>query len=136
MESISQLNPLAVAAATLVYFIFGALWFTPLFGKVYDDSLGFERPKGYKWAPIFYWMPSLSSLLSVLLINWLYVTIKPASMAEAMLIGAVVGLVGLSVSFNNAVTCNKPSPLKHGAVTGFYHLSASVLAVIVVHVIN
>jgi len=136
METITEINLVALAVGAFVYFMLGALWFTPLFGKAYDDSLGFKRPKDYKWAPIFYWMPLASSILTVALIAWLHATITPESVGGAMLLGAVVGLAGLSVSFNNAVTPNKPGPLLHGAVTGFYHLTASMLAAIVVHIVS
>lgn len=136
MESITNINVIALLTGTFVYFMLGALWFTPLFGKAYDDALGFKRPKGYKWAPIFYWMPLVSSIVTVALIAWLHTTIAPESVGGAMLLGIVVGLAGLSVSFNNAVTPNKPGPLLHGAVTGFYHLTASILAAAIVHVVS
>ncbi len=53
-EAFGQINWLAVAAATLAYYLLGALWFTPLLGASWDRAVGFERPKGHRFPPIYY----------------------------------------------------------------------------------
>lgn len=45
MEPLMHLSPLALAVATLAFFVFGFLWYTPLFGKVWAKEMGFERDK-------------------------------------------------------------------------------------------
>ncbi len=45
MEPLIHLSPLALVIATLAFFVFGFLWYTPLFGKVWAKEMGFERDK-------------------------------------------------------------------------------------------
>jgi hypothetical protein len=134
MLNLVDINLIQVLAGALVYFILGAIWFTPVFGKTYDNSLGFSRPKKYKWQPIFYWMPLLSSLLVSFVIILLHLAIKPSNVTESLTIGTIVGLALLSVSLNNAVTPITPKPLIYGAVTGFYHLIGSILVSVIIGV--
>jgi hypothetical protein len=37
-----QLNYLAIFVATVVQFIFGAIWYTPIFGKIWGKMHGFD----------------------------------------------------------------------------------------------
>lgn len=64
-----QLRWSAILLATVAYYVLGAIWFTPVFGRVYDKALGFERAKGYKWPLIYYIGPFISSLFVTVAIS-------------------------------------------------------------------
>ena len=43
MITLSDINWWAVLLATFGYYVLGALWFTPLFGRAWDRSIGYDR---------------------------------------------------------------------------------------------
>lgn len=128
-----ELNWWAVLLATLVYFILGALWFTPLFGKYYDLALGFDRQKDYKWPAIYYISPFVNSLIVSIATAMLVYLLKIELLADAASLGLIVG-VGYAgaISFNNAVNPVTPRPLLYGAVTGGYHVVGITLIAMLV----
>lgn len=128
-----ELNWWAVLLATLVYFILGALWFTPLFGKYYDLALGFGRQKDYKWPAIYYISPFVNSLVVSIATAMLVYLLKIELLVDAASLGLIVG-VGYAgaISFNNAVNPVTPRPLLYGAVTGGYHVVGITLIAMLV----
>lgn len=128
-----ELNGWVVLLATLVYFILGGLWFTPLFGKYYDLALGFDRQKDYKWPSIYYISPFVNSLVVSIATSMLVHLLKIELLADAVSLGLIVG-VGYAgaISFNNAVNPITPRPLLYGAVTGGYHVVGITLVAMVV----
>lgn len=133
VEIILELNGWAVLLATFVYFVLGALWFTPLFGKYYDRALGFDRQKDYKWPPIYYISPFVSSLIISIATAMLVRLLKIELLADAAILGLIVGLgYAAAISFNNAVNPVTPRPLLYGAVTGGYHVVGITLVAMVV----
>ncbi|MEQ1532277.1 MAG: DUF1761 domain-containing protein [Sideroxydans sp.] len=129
---VSELNGWAVLLATLVYFVLGALWFTPLFGKYYDLALGFDRQKDYKWPAIYYLSPLVNSLLVSFATALLVYLLKIELLADAVALGLIVGIgYAGAISFNNAVNPITPRPLLYGAVTGGYHLVGITLVALI-----
>lgn len=128
-----ELNWWAVLLATFVYFILGALWFTPLFGRYYDLALGFDRQKDYKWPAIYYISPFVNSLVVSIATSMLVYLLKIELLADAVTLGLIVG-VGYAgaISFNNAVNPVTLRPLLYGAVTGGYHAIGITLVAIIV----
>ncbi len=133
-DAFGEVNWLAVLLATLAYYLLGALWFTPLFGWAWDRALGFERPRGNRFPPLYYVMPLLSSALASVATAVLAAALRVEQLGEAIVLGALVGVgYALAVSFNNAVNPRTPRPLLYGAVTGGYHVvGLLVVSVIVV----
>jgi len=130
---ILELNGWAVLLATFVYFVLGALWFTPLFGKYYDLALDFDRQKDYKWPPIYYISPLVSSLIVSTATAMLVYLLKIDLLADAVMLGLIVGVgYAATISFNNAVNPVTPKPLLYGAVTGGYHVVGITLVAVVV----
>jgi len=132
-DVISDLNWLGIVLATVAYFILGALWFTPLFGALYDKAMGFSRPKKYKWGMIYYVMPAVSAFMVSLTTGALTEALALVELSDAIILGIVVG-IGYTgaVSFNNAVNPKTPRPLLYGAVTGSYHLVGAILVSIII----
>lgn len=128
MFNVNELNWLAITLATLVYFILGAIWFTPLFGKAYDKALDSKRAKGQKWPLIYYVGPFLSALVTTVATAILLNALNISLMQDALLLGLIVGVgYAASVSFNNAINPKTPRPLLYGTVTGGYHIVGIVI---------
>lgn len=124
----SELNWLAIIAATLAYFILGAIWFTPLFGSAYDKALDSKRAKDQKWPAIYYVGPFLSALVTTIATSILIYALRVSQLSDALLLGLIVGVgYAMSISFNNAINPRIPRPLLYGAVTGSYHVAGIVI---------
>lgn len=127
-DVVSELNWLAIVLATLAYFILGAIWFTPLFGKAYDAALESKRTKDQKWPPIYYVGPFVSALITTIATSILLYALHVGQMSDALLLGLIVGVgYAMSISFNNAINPKTPRPLLYGAVTGSYHVVGIVI---------
>lgn len=137
LDAIANLSWLAVALASLTYYLLGALWFTPLFGKAWDRSIGFDRPRDYRFGAIYYLTPLVSSIVIATATAILVNAHDPKQIEEALLLGLVVG-VGYSaaVSVTNAVTPITPKPLLFGVITGSYHVVGIVIASAVTFVLK
>jgi hypothetical protein len=121
----------AVVVATLAYFVLGALWFTPLFGKAWDVAVGFDRPKGHRFGAIYYVTPLVSSLIVSIATDALIRALD--LVADAVAFGVLVGIgYAAAVSVNNAVTPNTPRPLLFGTGTGGYHVVGIVLVSVII----
>ncbi len=127
-DVISELNWLAIILATLVYFVLGAIWFTPLFGKAYDRALDSKRAKNQKWPALYYIGPFLSALITTIATAVLLYSLNIGQISDALCLGLIVGVgYAMSISFNNAINPKTPRPLLYGAVTGGYHVVGIVI---------
>ncbi|MFB6612364.1 DUF1761 domain-containing protein [Agromyces sp. NPDC056379] len=133
LDSFLLVNWAAVAVATALCYVLGALWFTPFFGRAWDRALGTTRVRGERFPPVYYLVPLASCLLGATAIGALVVAVEADGWVDAVVLGLLVG-VGLSaaVSFTDALTPVMPHPLRYGAVTGSYHVLCSVVAALVV----
>ena len=129
LDALVDLSWFAVAVATLAYYVLGALWFTPLFGRAWDESIGRTRSKGDRFPASSYLVPLVSSLMVTVTMAALLSAAPPATRADALGLGLVVGLgVAVAVSVTNALTPHTPHPFRLGFITGGYHLVGIVLA--------
>ena len=120
--ALADLSWLAIGVATLAYYLLGALWFTPLFGRAWDGATGHRRGRGERVGTAYYVVPLVSALLVTVAMGVL-LGVGPGRTSDALALGLVVGLgVAVAVSVNNALTPNTPRPFVLGAVTGGYHL--------------
>jgi uncharacterized protein DUF1761 len=133
ISALASINWLAVGLATLAYYALGAVWFTPLFGKAWDRSIGHTRTKGERFGAIYYVVPLVACVAVAVATAVLVEASGISSPLEAVVLGLVVG-VGSSaaVSFTNAVNPSTPHPLLYGVVTGSYHAAGAVLVALIV----
>ena len=101
-DVINEINWLAVALATLAYFILGAIWFTPLFGKAYDKGTGIKRSPKQKWPAMYYIGPFLSSLAVTVAAAILLYALHVQNISEAVILGLIIGMGLASISISNA----------------------------------
>lgn len=129
MINISNLNWLGIGLAFLAYFILGALWFTVLFGKQYQASLGRENQTSpAKPAPIFIVGPAICSLVITIATAMLMAAFNIRSYGAAIQFGLIVGIGYLVANtVNIAINPNMPRPLFYGAISGAYHLTGILI---------
>lgn len=107
---LNEVNWLIILLATVVYFILGAVWFTPLFGKAYDIGTGVKRSSKQKWPAIYYYAPFLSSLVVSVSIGITLYAMNIQSLADAVTLGLLFGIALAAISLSNAVMPNMPRP--------------------------
>lgn len=128
-NAIISVNWFAVLAATAVSFVFGGMWFTVLFGKLYAAALGREHDPKARPAPIFIVGPLICSLVTNITSAVLMRSLHIAALGDALLFGAIVGIGYLvSTMTNIAINPNIPRPLMYAAINGPYFLLSSLLA--------
>lgn len=94
--TLTGINFLAVIVSTLVYFVLGALWYSPLlFDKQFMRFRGATREQLMAEPPIKYLYALLSDLLSALVLAIIINLVKPAGVVDGIFVGVVmaVGLV-------------------------------------------
>lgn len=136
LDIINEVNWLIILLATVVYFMLGAVWFTPLFGKAYDVGTGVKRSTKQKWPPIYYYAPFLSSLVVTIAMGVVMNALNVQNLADAAVIGLLFGLSLAAISFSNGVTPNMPRPVTFGLVVGGYHLVSAVISSIVIYTLG
>ena len=119
----ADISWLSILVAFIPYFLLGALWFTLLFSKQYNISLGRENEKPQKPAPMFIVGPAICCMVitvaSAILIHLLQID----SYENALIFAAIVGLGYLFANtVNIAINPNIPRPLRYGIISGTYHL--------------
>ena len=130
-SSLTDLSWLAIGIATLVYYLLGALWFTPLFGAAWDTAIGYTR--GARFSAAYYVVPLVSSLLVTVAMGVLVAAAGVEQWADALVLGLLVGVgVALAVSVNNALTPHTPHPFRLGLITGGYHVVGIVAVTLIV----
>ena len=130
-SSLTDLSWLAIGIATLVYYLLGALWFTPLFGAAWDTAIGYTR--GARFSAAYYVVPLVSSLLVTVAMDVLVAAAGVEQWADALVLGLLVGVgVALAVSVNNALTPHTPHPFHLGLITGGYHVVGIVAVTLIV----
>lgn len=131
-DVVSDISWLAIIIAMLAYFMLGALWFTPFFGKAYDAALGTKRDKGQKWPAIYYIGPFVSALVTSIATAVLVYALDISNVSNALTLGLILGVgVAFSISCNNAINPKTPRPLLYGIVTGGYHVVGITIVAII-----
>lgn len=117
----------AAALGGLLYYLLGAAWFTPLFGRSWDRSIGYDRSRNTGRFPLgYYLLPLAGALVTTVVIAAIY---PPGGGVGAGLVsGAGVGIAAAAASFTNALTPHTAHPYVFGAITAGYHLTGATLA--------
>lgn len=129
---ITAINWLSVLFAFVAYFILGTLWFTLLFSKQYNVSLGKENDNKKNIAPIFIIGPALCCLVITIASAILMYSLNINSFESALLFAAIIGIGYLFANtVNIAINPNIPKPLLYGAISGTYHLVGILIVSII-----
>ena len=123
IEAFGAMNRLAAALGAIAYFVLGALWFSPLFGRVWDRAVGHERQRGERFPTSYYVVPLVSSIAIAVAIAWLAEAVELAGFWDGAVFTIALGVgIAAAVSVTNAMTPNMRHPFVYGAVTGGYHV--------------
>lgn len=132
LAALEDISWLAVIVGTLAYYLLGAIWFSPAFGRQWDKALGFSRPERWRPGTLYYLAPLLGCLASTIATAILVQATGVQSMGGAVSLGLVVGIgYSAAVSAVNAITPNTPRPILYGAVTGGYHTVGSLIVAVI-----
>lgn len=82
----------SILIAGVAYFVLGGLWFTPLFGKQWDNAVGFERPIRWRPSTIYYIGPLAGCLVVSFAMSILFNIAQPESLQKAVALGLVCGV--------------------------------------------
>jgi hypothetical protein len=138
-DHLSDINWLGVLVATVIYMVLGALWYGPLFGKVWMKAMGWEGPaEGESPGAATYAIPAICYLVASIATGLLAEATGSDSVAEGLALGLVVGigyavtLTIVSVTFD---TTKRPSPATLAVLTGAYNLISLVIAAVLVSIL-
>jgi hypothetical protein len=135
-DALGQLNWLAVIVGALIYFVLGALWYSPMvLGRQWQRSIGWDPERTPpQMSPTTYVVPGLAYLVMAIAVGLLAAATGTDTAAEGVILGLVLG-IGLSLMHtlvDATFDPNKPQPWTWFAINGTYHaLGLLIVAVIV-----
>ncbi len=135
--NIFDLNWIGIIIASIVYFIFGGLWFSPIgFQKQWDKAIGFDRQKTWKPTAIYYFGPFVSGLIASVAHAILIQNTKIDSLFDSITLGLITGLgFAFAISFINAITPKMKNPILFGLITGLYHTTGFVIISVIIYLL-
>jgi len=123
---LSQVSWLGVIVGAAIYFVLGALWYSPpLFAKPWQTAIGWDparQPPQMK--PMTYVLPAILYLTVGVAMAVLAAATGTDTLTEGLVLGLVTGLgfalpmTGVEATFDP----NKPKPLTWFLITVAYHL--------------
>ena len=137
-DVLSELNWLAVLVGAVVYFVLGALWYSPmLLGRPWQRSIGWDPERTPpQMSPITYVVPFLAYVVMAIAVGMLAKATGSDNATEGLILGLVVG-VGLSLAhtlIDATFDPNKPEPWTWFAINGAYHTIGLIIVAVIVSV--
>ena len=121
----SQINYVAVLVAGIVYFVLGALWYSPLlFAKPWMAAVGFTDEDVQGGSPLIYLYPLIFYVIAAAVVAVLIQALGVMSIAEAIFLGAL-GWLGFMLPAIGASYVFESRPFNLFLITGGYHFFAS-----------
>lgn len=122
-----------IAVGAVAYYLLGAAWFTPLFGRAWDRSIGHDRSgPNTRFSISYYIVPFVSALTATTVIAALANALSTTGVVPSALVGMGFGLGIAAASVTNALTPHTPHPYLFAIITGGYHLFGCTIAGIIV----
>ena len=134
---LQHLNWLAIAVSAIAYFALGAIWFGPLFGKMWMQGHGISLPseeerKNMNMGKIF-GMSFIKTVVMVILTAYVVMIINyNGNMMTALKIGAVLGGISAFPIGINYLFMKKPFSI--WALDGGYHFCGVMMTALIVSV--
>ncbi len=134
MELFLQLNYLAILVAALAHFAFGAIWYTPLFGKKWGELVGMKMDSSKGGASIA--VPMILQLVNtfIMVVGLAYfIRLAPQQdLGSALLIGGLLGiLIQTTAHAPKAFFQGKPALF---LIDGGYQLIGTLIAALILGV--
>ena len=137
LESLGELNWLAVIVGALVYFALGALWYSPaIFGRPWMRSIGWDPERGATGGAMTYLVPVVAYLVMSVGVGMLAAATGSDTLVEGIVLGLIVGvLLSLMHTFVDAsFDPMKPEPWTWFAINGTYHALGLIIVAVIVSV--
>lgn len=137
-ELLGDLNWLAVVVGAVVYFVLGALWYSPfLLGKAWQRSIGWDPERASPAASAMtYVVPFFAYLVMATATGLIAAAVGSDTFGEGLTLGVIIG-VGYAAahSFVDAsFDPNKPEPWTWFAINATYHALGLIVVAIIVSV--
>jgi hypothetical protein len=133
---LAGINWIAVVVATVLYFGLGAAMFAPFtpIGRAWVTASGYESPtSGMSASNVFYVVPALTSLVSVVATALLARATGTDTLGEGIVLGLVVGIGYAAVILLNTAAFEfaKPNRWLWGTIDATYHAIGLLIAAVV-----
>lgn len=133
LDTLGDLNWLAVIVAAVAYYALGAIWYSrPVLGNTWMASIGWEPDPddGPQMTAATIVLPIIAFLVAAIALGMLAVATGTDTLGEGLVLGLVVGIgIAAAITLTTAAYDPKsPKPMTWFWVTGSYHLVGLVIA--------
>lgn len=129
IEAISQVDWLAVLAASIANFLLGGIWFVALVGKYYPIVLGIADRPPQKPGPLFLIGPFMCSFFTIAASAILLRALGISSNSAALELGLVIGIGYLvPMTLNIAINPLFPRPFAYTLLNAPFFILGSLLS--------
>lgn len=135
-DVLGDVNWLAILVAAITWFIIGALWYGPLFGKAWMASTGIDpRATDERPSAVIYVFPLLAYLVATVALAMLAEATASSTLGHGIILGVVVGVgFALTLYAVEATFGSRPKPGSWFLISGAYQLIGIVVASVIVTV--
>lgn len=135
-DALNDVNWLAILVGAVAWFILGALWYGPLFGKAWIAATGIDpRAEDQRPGAGIYVFPLIAYLVATVALAMLAVATGSTTLGHGIILGLVVG-IGFAVTLYavESVFGSRPKPGAWFVITAAYQLIGITIAAIIVTV--
>jgi Protein of unknown function (DUF1761) len=131
MVDFSQINMLAVLAATVSTMVLGFLWYSPvLFGNAWMKHRGLKKEEMSGGGPMIYILTTLTALIGALILALIVTLAGKPSIASGLTVGLLIGIsVSVKIGMNYLFEGQK---LDLYWITIGYHLVSYLVAGLII----
>jgi hypothetical protein len=137
-DTLGQLNWLAVLAGALIYFVLGALWYSPaLFARPWQRAIGWDESRPQPQSNVMtYVAPLLAYIVAAIATGMIAKATGTDTFGEGIVLGLVtgVGYALVMTAIEAVFDPNKPGAMTWFVITGAYHLIGFVIMAVVVSI--
>jgi Protein of unknown function (DUF1761) len=135
-DALGELNWLAVIVGAVIYFVLGALWYSPaLFGRQWQRSIGWDPERTPpEMKATTYVVPFVAYLVMAIAIGLLAAATGTDELSEGLVLGVVagIGLLLMHTLVDATFDPNKPEPWTWFAINGSYHVIGVIIVAVIV----
>jgi hypothetical protein len=135
LDTLSELNWIAVIIGTIAFFALGAVWYAPqVFGRAWQRASGIEIAEGQRPGVAFYVGPLATCFLSTVATAMLALATGTDTFGEAVVLGLVAGIgYAAAVAFVGGIfDPHKSQPQVWFAIFGGYQLVGLIIVATIV----
>lgn len=127
MPTLRSLNWFAVLAATLAYFMLGAVWYAPFaFGALWRAAIGLSQVPEVNTPQVFL-VPLAAAFTATVATAALVERLHLERVSQGVQLGACVALCYSAAAVaTDAVAPHQPNPLAYALIVGGYHLTGLI----------